>query len=103
ADYDIHVYKGTNDMEYDLGHALNEFLIEVIPGSAGQPNYSTTANLEPGWYTLVAISKNTLTIDCRSVPLQVEIKQDVDDPVIVANQIDANMYLVGISPTRRSY
>lgn len=101
SDYEIHVYKGTNDMEYGVGHALDQYLIEVIQGVDAVLDYSTTANLEPGWYTLVAISKNNLTINCRSVPLQVEILQDVDDPVIEAAQIDANMNCDGITANGR--
>src|SRR5690606_25300718 len=102
-DYVIHVYRGTNDMMQasDAVAGLIPELIEVIPGVLGQSIYETNANLTPGWYTLVAISLNTLTLDCRSVPLQVEILQDVDYPVIEAAQIDANMNCDGVTANGR--
>ena len=100
-DYEIHVYKGTNDMEYAIGHATDAFLIQVIPGVVGTSNYATNNNLEPGWYTLVAISTNPLTMNCRSVPEQVEILQQVNYPVIEASQIDANINCSGVTANGR--
>ncbi|MEX2234892.1 MAG: gliding motility-associated C-terminal domain-containing protein, partial [Cyclobacteriaceae bacterium] len=86
ADYDIHLYTGTND----TGVA-----IEVIIGVAGVTQYTTSNTLSPGFYNLVAVSKNILTLDCRSVPLIVEIQQIANYPSIVATQIDANNNCAG--------
>src|SRR5690606_24611071 len=101
SDYEIQVYKGTNDLLLPTGTPVGEDLIEVIPGQSGVLEYTTNNNLEPGWYTLVAISKHTFTEHCRSVPLQVEILQTVDYPEILATQIDANMNCSGITANGR--
>lgn len=102
-DYVIQVYSGTNDMGAPSSAAAGSIpeLIEVIPGVLGETIYETQNNLTPGWYTLVAISTNTLTIDCRSVPLQVEILQDISYPVIQAAQIDANINCDGVTANGR--
>ena len=91
GDYVIHVYKGTSDMGFPLSETPHDELIQVIPGVTGQTRYETMNNLEPGWYTLVAISNNQQTIDCRSVPLQREILHITSDPVIVANGVNPNI------------
>src|SRR5690606_25117411 len=70
GDYVIHVYKGTSDMGFPRTETPHEELIEVIQGFTGTTRYPTMAPLEPGWYTLVAISNNPRTINCRSVPAQ---------------------------------
>ncbi len=81
GDYDIDLYRGKNDQGPPL---------EVIAGAAGTKQYSTNNNLKPGFYNLVAISKNPLTLGCRSVPRIVEIEQVVGYPSIVATRLDAN-------------
>jgi gliding motility-associated-like protein len=81
GDYDINVYQGTNDSGTPM---------EVITGVAGVSQYSTVNTLTPGLYTLVAISKNAMTLGCRSVPLRVPIEQLVTYPSIIAAQINAN-------------
>lgn len=81
ADYDIHLYSGTRDTGAPL---------EIMTGVAGVTVYSTGASLTPGFYNMVAISKNLLTLDCRSVPLVVEVEQTVTYPTIMAARIDAN-------------
>lgn len=81
-DYDIHLYEGTND---------NGTPRQVIPGAAGVTQYTTNSDLTPGFYTLVAVSKNPLTIGCRSVPLVVRIEHMVTYPTIIVSQISANM------------
>ena len=86
GDYDIQLYSGTNDTGAP---------IQVITGVAGVSQYTTNNNLIPGFYNLVAISKNILTLDCKSVPLLVEIEQIVSFPSIVASQIDANTNCTG--------
>ncbi len=80
--YDIEVYAGNNTAAVP---------IQVIAGVAGTSQYTTTSTLTPGVYTLVAISKHPDTQGCRSVPVTVEITQQVSDPVITATQINANM------------
>jgi large repetitive protein len=96
GDYEIQVYMGTNDLGFPDGTAVGGQLIQTISGVVGTTSYSTNNNLVPGWYTLVAISNNPLTPGCRSVPVQVEIKQIVNDPLIVASQLDANMNCSGV-------
>jgi hypothetical protein len=96
GDYDIHLYAGSSDLGLNIGTATGGQFLQDIPGSSGNTLYQTNNNLEPGYYTLVAISKNPLTLNCRSVPLVVEIEQVIDFPVIVANQIDANTNCTGI-------
>ncbi|HEX5169446.1 MAG TPA: gliding motility-associated C-terminal domain-containing protein [Cyclobacteriaceae bacterium] len=97
SDYDIHVYKGSADLGLPVGAPVSGNLIQVISGVSGLVmGYNTNSNLAPGYYALVAISKNPLTPDCRSVPLVKEIKQIIDYPVIVATQIDANTNCAGI-------
>jgi gliding motility-associated-like protein len=86
GDYEINLYSGTND----IGGPL-----EVITGVAGVPQYSTSNNLTPGFYNLVAISNNPLTLGCRSVPLIVEVEQVVNYPSVVASQVDANTNCAG--------
>ncbi|MEO5603584.1 MAG: gliding motility-associated C-terminal domain-containing protein [Cyclobacteriaceae bacterium] len=81
GDYDILLYSGTNDTGVPL---------QVISGVVGITQYTTMSTLTPAFYNLVAVSKNILTLDCRSVPLLVEIQQIVSYPSIVATQIDAN-------------
>jgi uncharacterized protein YcfL len=96
GDYIIHVYKGTSDMGFPRTETPHDELIEVIQGVTGTTRYPTMAPLEPGWYTLVAISNNPRTINCRSVPLQREILHNVSDPVIVADGINPNINCDGI-------
>src|SRR5690606_30916623 len=91
GDYIIHVYKGTSDMGFPLTATPHDELIEVIQGEDDRTRYETMAPLEPGWYTLVAISNNPQTINCRSVPLQREILQIVNDPEIVAATVNPNI------------
>ncbi|MGC1244147.1 MAG: gliding motility-associated C-terminal domain-containing protein [Chryseosolibacter sp.] len=86
GDYDIHLYAGTNDSGVPL---------QVIQGSVGVTQYSTSANLMPGYYHLVAISKNVLTMGCRSVPLVVAVEHAVAYPSIVASRIDPNTNCAG--------
>lgn len=86
ADYDILLYAGTHDTGTPL---------ETITGVAGTTQYATSNTLTPGFYTLVAISKNPLTLGCRSVPVKVEIEQIVSYPTIVANAINANTNCAG--------
>ena len=98
SDYEIHVYEGSSDLNLPVGSSESGPLVDVMNGLSGQvTNYPTDSDLEPGYYTLVAISKNPLTPDCRSVPLVVEIEQIVDYPIIVASQIDANTNCTGIT------
>lgn len=102
-DYVIQVYRGTNDMLEPSSATVGSVseLIEVIPGVLGTMVYETQDNLTPGWYTLVAISMNPLTPECRSVPVQTEILQTVNYPEIQAAQIDANMKCSGITANGR--
>lgn len=86
GDYDINLYAGTTDTSAP---------IQVIAGTAGVTQYTTNSNLTPGFYNLVAISKNILTLGCKSTPVLVEIEQIVTFPSIAAAQIDANTNCVG--------
>lgn len=80
-DYDILVYAGQN---------ASGPVLQTITGVLGVTDYATNSNLSPGFYTLVAISKNPLTLGCLSVPVVAEIKQIVTNPVVTANQVNAN-------------
>ncbi len=97
SDYDIHLYKGTADLGRAVGDPLDGQFIQEFIGVNGTSNYPTSSNLEPGWYTLVAIAKNPLVPPCRSVPVVVEIIQVIHDPEIVALPIDANTNCEGIT------
>lgn len=88
GDYDIHLYAGSNDAGAP---------IQVITGVVGVRQYSTVNDLTPGFYNLVAISKDALTLGCRSVPLHVEIEQIVSYPSITAMQINANTNCAGFA------
>ncbi|MDQ2657639.1 MAG: gliding motility-associated C-terminal domain-containing protein [Bacteroidota bacterium] len=90
GDYDINLYAGTQDTGAP---------IQVINGVAGVAQYTTNNNLTPGFYTLVAISKHPLTMGCRSVPVLTEIKQNVNYPAILANQVNANTNCSGSTAT----
>lgn len=89
ADYDIHLYQGMNDTGASL---------EVMTGVVGVTQYTTSNTLTPGFYNLVAVSKNVLTLDCRSVPLVVEVDHAVTYPSIVATQINQNTNCSGATP-----
>lgn len=97
ADYEIHVYEGTNDGNAPLGAPIALPLRQIIAGGGGTaPLYSTTANLDSGYYTLVAISTSSLvTVGCRSTPVTVRIDQNTSNPVIAASQIDINVNCTG--------
>lgn len=85
-DYDIVLYAGNNTAAPP---------VQVIAGVLGTTQYTTTAPLTAGVYTLVAVSKHPLTLGCRSVPVTAEIVQVVADPVIIANPIIPNMNCSG--------
>src|SRR5690606_25638600 len=84
GDYDIFVYTGFNDPG-PSGSAIDQLV-----GVAAQPNYTTTAPLTPGFYTIVAVSKAPETINCRSFPLLVEVQKDAIDPVIATDVLNPN-------------
>ncbi len=90
SDYFIELRSGTTN---------SGTLIETINGANGAPNdttFTTVNTLTPGFYNLVAISNNPSTPGCKSVPVIVEIKQVVSDPVIVASTITNNTNCVGV-------
>lgn len=91
-DYDMFLYAGTNDPG-PTGPAL-----DTKAGVTGQPNY-TSSSLTPGFYTLVAVSKNPLMPGCRSVPKVVSILKATVDPVIIPASIDANENCIGAAGT----
>lgn len=95
SDYEIQVYKGSNDLNLARGAALGGDFIERINGVNGTTNYTTNNNLTPGFYTLVAISSNAATLDCRSTPITTEILQITTNPVIDVTQIDGNINCMG--------
>jgi gliding motility-associated-like protein len=80
ADYVIEVFVGKND----LGPNGNTF--DSKTGAAD----NEWTNLEPQFYTFVAVSTNALTLGCRSVPVTVEIIQKSDDPIFALNSITNN-------------
>ncbi len=90
ADYDIFVYNGMNDP------GPGGTAIDMMAGISGQLNYNTTTPLAPGFYTVVAVSKNILMDGCRSVPKVVSILKATVDPVIVPTAINANRNCAGI-------
>lgn len=96
SDYEIHVYEGTNDLGLARGAAIAGPFIERIIGVDLTTVYLTNNNLTPGFYTLVAISSNPATLDCRSTPITTEILQITTDPLIEVTQVDANMNCSGV-------
>lgn len=76
-------------------------LRQSVAGSTGTltsgdsiANY-TLSTLTPGFYTIVAVENSLLLSGCPSVPLIVEIKQNVTYPSILATQVDANTNCAG--------
>lgn len=90
SEYDLFVYTGTNDPG-PSGASL-----EVIAGISGQLDYTTGIPLTPGFYTVVAVSKNPSTLGCRSIPRTIELEQDTQDPVYTAFPPVNNMNCVGV-------
>lgn len=93
ADYDIFVYNGTNDP------GPSGTSVQTITGVIGQVNYPTTTPLIPGFYTAVAVSKNALTLGCRSVPASIEIKKATTDPLITSTTNLPNTNCLGSAGT----
>jgi hypothetical protein len=82
-------------VKFYAGKGTSGTLLLSIPGSAGSPNGNGTSNyasppLTPGFYTAVAIETSPQLNGCSSLPLIIEIKQDVIFPDIVAALIDNN-------------
>jgi hypothetical protein len=87
SDYVINFY---------AGKGTQGTLIQSTPGASGVPNGDGTANytlatLSPGTYTAVAVEASPFLGGCPSIPVFVDIKQNVTFPDIVATQIDVNM------------
>jgi gliding motility-associated-like protein len=79
--YDILLYSGPNDVGVPL---------QTMPGVIAQPQYLTSANLTPGFYTLVAVFNDPAFpsfFNCRSIPILAEVKQITNNPVINANPV----------------
>ncbi|MEO7989246.1 MAG: gliding motility-associated C-terminal domain-containing protein [Chryseolinea sp.] len=83
-------------IELRSGTLSNGALIQTINGVNGQIPYTTVSTLTPGFYNLIAISNNVSTPGCKSVPVIVEIKQVVSDPVIAASSITNNTNCAGV-------
>lgn len=91
-DYDMFLYAGTNDP------GPGGTPLDTKVGVTGQANY-TSSSLTPGFYSLVAVSRNPLMPGCRSVPKVVSILKATVDPVIVPSSINANENCVGAAGT----
>jgi uncharacterized protein YcfL len=91
SDYVIHVYQGQQDLGFNFGDAPSGQFIQTISGVNGVTDYFTNNNLTPGFYSLVSVSGNAATFDCRSNLLVVEIQQVVSDPVIAVTSMTSNM------------
>lgn len=89
ADFRIEMHAGNNDSG------------PLLDLDSGQLSY-TYSNLDPGFYTVIAISKTTVIgVGCKSVPVIVEILQSTNDPTIQATSIDANTNCAGIAGNGR--
>ncbi len=75
-------------------------LVDSFSGADGTINY-TFNNLEPGFYTIVAISNNPITQDCKAYLPLIEIEHITTIPAIVATSIDANTNCVGATSSGR--
>ncbi len=83
ANFDILVYRGTNDMGTS-GTPL-------MQGSASPTSfYTTPSTLTADSYTFVAVGSSGPLLNCRSVPLTVEVIKNTVDPVIDANPVIVN-------------
>lgn len=95
SDYRIDVYEGKND----LGPSAAAF--SSFNAVDGTVEYILSSPLQPGAYTFVAVTINPArsTFDCRSVPVTVELIQDVQNPVFTANPPINNINCMGAPGT----
>ncbi len=95
SDYRIDVFEGKND----LGASATPF--SSFNATDGTVDYTLGAPLQPGFYTFVAVTINPArsTFDCRSVPVTVELEEDIQNPVFTANTPVNNMNCVGAPGT----
>ena len=94
SDYRIDVFEGKND----LGASAPVFSSANGVGSQALYNWS---NLEPKFYTFVAVTTNPAraTFNCRSVPVTVQVEQQTVNPVFTANPSVNNVNCVGATGT----
>ena len=94
SDYRIDVFEGKND----LGASAPVFSSANGVGNQALYNWS---NLEPKFYTFVAVTTNPAraTFNCRSVPVTVEVEQQTVNPVFTANPSVNNVNCVGATGT----
>jgi hypothetical protein len=100
TDYEIFVYKDTNDpgvFDPTFNELTNNPFIKKMSGVSGTILYSSDADLEPGFYTFVAVTINPArgTYLCRSVPVTKEIKQITTNPSFNASTPTKNVHCDG--------
>lgn len=86
--------------EIHLGPENPANLVDSFNGTDGIINY-TFNSLEPGFYTIVAISNNPITAGCKAYLPLIEIEHITTIPAIVATSIDANTNCVGATSSGR--
>ncbi len=86
--------------EIHLGPDEPGTLVDSFNGSDGTIDYAFN-NLEPGSYTIVAISNNLITAGCKAYLPLIVIEQITTTPVIAATSIDANTNCTGATSSGR--